>query len=229
MNVLMPQILKRFFRHLGFGFDLSFGFWHWDFQQGKTAGFTLLETVVALTVILAAVVGPVSLITRGLFSFSFSKNKVIAANLAQEGLEIMRLVRENNIMCDNLNGPAVWQWNRDPDGMPMHRLQAGVDMQSLMAIRTAPCVTIVTPKISISCSDPLLFESAIQSPNAGTYGYASGSGTIFSRCVEITSPPDNPDNDIPASDQMDIVATVTWNEHGNDRSMKLQERLYNWR
>lgn len=199
--------------------------------RGETTlygGFTLLETVIALTVILAAVVGPVSLITRGLFSFSFSKNKVIASHLAQEGLEIIRLVRENNIACDSLNGPAVWQWNRDPDGGPMHRLRVGVDVQSHTTISCGDAV-ITTPRLSISCSSPLLFETNPIVDNADTYGYKSGTPTIFSRCIEITSPPDNPDGDIPANDQMDVVSTVTWDEHGNSKSMRLQERLYNWR
>ena len=192
------------------------------------SGFTLLETVVALTVILTAVVGPVSLITRGLFSFSFSKNKIIAVNLAQEGLEIIRLIRENNVACDSLSGPAAWAWNRDPDGGLMRRLRAGVDMQSQRTISCGDAV-IAMPQLSISCSDPLLFEADPFTGNVGTYGYKSGVATIFSRCVEITSPPDNPDGDIPAADQMDVVATVTWDDHGNNRSMVLRERLYNWR
>ncbi len=198
----------------------------------RNQGFTLLETVVALTVILAAVVGPVALITRGLFSFSFSKNKVIAANLAQEGLETIRLIRENNIACDSLNGPVAWEWNRDPDGVLMRRLKVGVDIQSHTTI-SCGSATIVTPRLSISCSDPLLFETDPLVENTGTYGYKSGTPTIFSRCVEITSPPDEPDRGdtpvIPPADQMDVVATVTWNEHGNERMLKLQERLYNWR
>ena len=202
------------------------------------AGFTLLETVVALTVILAAVVGPVSLITRGLFSFSFSKNKVVAANLAQEGLEIIRLIRENNIACDALNGPAVWPWNQDPDGSPptqqnpdgtpMRRLKVSADMQSQTTI-SCGSATLSMSRLSLSCSSSLLFESDPFLPNFGTYGHTSGKPTIFSRCVEITSPPDDPDSDIPPSDQMDVASTVTWSDHGSDKSMKLRERLYNWR
>ncbi len=206
-------------------------------KERYEAGFTLLETVIALTVILAAVVGPVALITRGIFSFSFSKNKVIAVNLAQEGLEIIRLIRDNNIACDNLNGPAVWEWNRDADGGLMRRLNVGVDMQSRTTI-SCGSATITTPRLSVSCSSPLLFESDPQSPNVGTYGYQSGSATVFSRCVRITSPPDNPDCDEPrdnpdcttqAADQMDVASTVTWDDHGNSRSITLQERLYNWK
>ena len=192
------------------------------------SGFTLLETVVALAVILAAVTGPVSLITRGLFTFSFSKNKIIASNLAQEGLEIVRLVRENNVACDTVNGPAVWQWNRDPEGGMLTRARAGVDAASFTTIRCGSA-TIATPRLSVSCSGPLLYETDPLLENFGAYGYRSGIATIFSRCVDITSPPDSPDGDIPASAQMDVIATVKWNERGAERSVVLRERLYDWR
>ena len=191
-------------------------------------GFTLLETVVALTVITAAVVGPVSLITRGLYSFSFSKNKVIAANLAQEGIELIRLVRENNVACDAVNGPAVWQWNKDPDGGLIGHTTVGVDGESFIGIRCGDS-TIQTPRLSSSCSSPLRFETDQLLENYGTYGYRSGVETMFFRCVEIAVPPDSPDGDIPPSAQMDVISTVTWNERGTDRSVTLRERLYDWR
>lgn len=192
------------------------------------SGFTLLETVVALAVILAAVVGPVSLITRGLFTFSFSKNKVIASNLAQEGLEAVRLIRENNVACDIVNGNPNWQWNRDPDGGMLTRVRAGVDLQSFTTI-TCGSAVISTPRLSVSCSGPLLYESDPLLENFGTYGYRSGTATLFSRCVDISSPPDVPDNSIPASAQMDVISTVRWNERGTERSVTLRERLYDWR
>lgn len=187
-----------------------------------------METVVALSVILAAVVGPVSLITRGLFTFSFSKNKVIAANLAQEGLELVRLVRENNVACDVMNGPATWPWNRDPDGGALARSRVAVDAGSLTTI-SCGSAAILTPRLSVSCSGPLLFENDPLLENYGLYGYRSGVPTAFSRCVEITSPPDNPDPDIPASAQMDVISTVAWDERGTERSVSLRERLYDWR
>src|SRR3989344_271773 len=192
------------------------------------SGFTLLETVVALAVILAAVVGSVSLITRGLFTFSFSKNKVIASNLAQEGLEIVRLVRENNVACDTQNGPATWQWNRDPEGGILTRVRAGVDMESFTTISCGTAI-ISTPRLSVSCSGPLLYENDPLLDNYGMYGYRSGIQTAFSRCIDITSPPDAHDSDIPASAQMDVISTVTWNERGVERRVVLRERLYDWR
>lgn len=199
-------------------------------QQSKATGFTLIETVVALGVIVAAVVGPVALITRGLFVFSFPRNKVIAANLAQEGLEEIRLIRENNIACGDLDGTGVWPWTADPDGGIMGGTY-GVDMQtSFRTLAGAPgvCASIKSPRLLSSYSNPLRLDSA-----SGTYGYQDGTPTAFYRRVQVTLPlnPENPGGgmpSIPAEDLMDVVSTVTWSERGIGRSVSVSERFYNW-
>lgn len=194
-----------------------------------------METVVALAVILAAVVGPVSLITRGLFTFSFSKNKVIAANLAQEGVELVRLIRENNIACDAANGNAAHQWNRDPEGGAMPG-RIRLDATDITAAVRPQCGTaaITSPRVSVSsCSDSdfLLFDTDPLSPTYGRYGYRSGTPTIFRRCIEVVSPVREAERDpqVPASAQMDITSTVSWNERGMEKNVTLRERLYDWR
>lgn len=203
--------------------------WRFDaVYSEQRAGFTLLETVVALGVILAAVVGPVSLITRGLFNFSLSKDQVIAANLAQEGVELIRLIRENNLACDELNGSAQWQWNHDPRGGEMTRLRVGVDAGNVSDPVSCGSNTLFFPHLSSSCSGHLRFEPDAKLPRGGMYGYTGSIETIFSRCVDISRPPDSPTAGIPGVDQMDVVSTVTWDEHGNPRSLLLRERLYNW-
>lgn len=79
----------------------------------SASGFTLLETIVALTVIVAAMAGPITLATRGIFNAKFAKNKMVAANLAQEGLEIVRKFRDDNILArrawDFGIGAGDWQ------------------------------------------------------------------------------------------------------------------------
>ncbi len=204
--------------------------------QGLRKGFTLLETVVALTVIMAAVVGPVSLITRGLFDFSFAKNKVIANNLAEEGIELVHLIRENNIACDierQKDAQSAWPWNSDPrgpQGALMTQLHVGVDAGGFDTVLCGSA-SIAFPHMSTSCSGALLYEPGIGLSNSGLYGYSGSQDTIFSRCVDITSGPQvqDPTPGIPAADQMDVISTVSWSEHGTPRTVVLQERLYNWR
>lgn len=189
-------------------------------------GFTLLETIVALAVILAAAVGPVSLVTSGIGDFAFSKNKIIAINLAQEGVELARAIRDNNVICDTLNGPPNWPWNEDPQGGRFTNITAGISVDRTVTINCGgvPGAAVVMPILSLSCIDKLRFDTT-----EGIYGYTGPQETIFSRCVQIKTPPDGPELNIPASDQMDIISTVTWQERGRDRTMTIKERLFNWR
>jgi|SRR3989344_4144715 len=195
-------------------------------------GFTLLETIVALAVILAAAVGPVSLITSGIADFAPSKNKLTANNLAQEGIELVRAVRENNLVCDILNGPTAWPWNEDPEapdppsGNQFTNITVGISVDRTLNLTCggAPGISIVVPLLSASCASKLRFD-----PATGIYGYSGSQETFFSRCVQIKVPPDSPDGGIPAGDQMDVISTVEWTERSFTKSVTLRERLYNWK
>lgn len=198
-------------------------------HNSSQRGFTLIETLIALALILMALVGPVSLIVRGIYSFSSSKNKIIAVNLAQEGIELVRLIREDNVACDSINGAADWNWSRNPGpppagpGTPMN----GTFSVAINSFTDIHCPSgsqkISTPQLSASCANPLLFN-----PSTGMYSYSGGDPTTFFRCVEIKSPPDSPDTDIPADEQMDVISTITWTERGSARILPLRERLYHW-
>ncbi len=185
-------------------------------------GFTLLETMVALAVLTAAIVGPVSLITKGIFNFSFAKNKTVAAGLAQEGVELVLTVRDNNILCDALNGAPVWEWNRDPEGGLLSSTVREVSVNSVTTITCGPA-SIVTPRLPIFTGQKLKIDSS-----TGLYGY-SGADTEFIRKIEIKLPPDGPDAGIPPAEQMDIIVTVNWLERSISRNIVLRERIYNWK
>lgn len=59
-------------------------------------GFTLFETIVATGLILVGLVGALALITTSLFYVSNIQDRLIAANLAAEGIEMVRNIRDNN-------------------------------------------------------------------------------------------------------------------------------------
>lgn len=190
------------------------------------SGFTLLETVIALGVITAAVVGPVYLITRGIFSASFSKNKLIASNLAQEGIESVRAVRDNNIICSFL-GQSNWNWlkssngsgsllgaNQAADPTQTDSIQCGPD--------PGPKQTLVNPRISNDCAPVLKLNAE------GRYGYGGIQNTAFSRCLTIAQAAAAEGN-IPVSEILEITSTVSWSERGNPFSIVLKEKIYDWK
>jgi len=65
----------------------------------KIRGFTLVETLVAIAILLLAVVGPISLIGDALHKMYYAKDEIIAINLAQEGVEIARGTRDSNMLA----------------------------------------------------------------------------------------------------------------------------------
>ncbi len=82
-------------------------------------GFTLIEALVAL-VILTIALGPALILSSNLSATaSIVRNNLIAANLAQEGVEVVRALRDTNwfngVVFDNglANGIYRVEWDSD--------------------------------------------------------------------------------------------------------------------
>ena len=194
-----------------------------DDRTVLTRGFTLLETIVAFAVIFAALIGPVSLITRGLIDVTFAKNKLIALNLAQEGIEFVRLVRDNNVLCDYLDGGAVGSipWNRDSSGSGTISDNPQPRRADIYTLDALPCGTINSSRLSGGASAPL----RVDVDGFYQYGGVGGFTTPFRREITITMV----DVGGGVMDRMDVISEVTWDERGRTRTVTMKDALYNWR
>jgi len=63
-------------------------------KNSRSTGFTLIEALVAITVLVIGVLGPMSLLSRALADANAIKNEVIATQLAQEGTELLISARD---------------------------------------------------------------------------------------------------------------------------------------
>ena len=133
-------------------------------KDKKSSGFTLIEVLVAIAILLIAVVGPMSLVGGSLSQISTARDQVIAVNLAQEGIEVVRQKRDSNMLAKWNVGTGAWS-----DG-----LNAG------NYIVDAPTLTITS-----SASQPIY-----QDTTGWYHQYSStptsGTQTKFSRVVNIT-------------------------------------------
>jgi len=90
-------------------------------------GFTLLETLVAISILLIAVVAPMSIIGRSLPQSAYARDHAIAVNLAQEGIEAVRQKRDSNMLNDWNGTNTAWDsgivannyYAVDPRSVPM--------------------------------------------------------------------------------------------------------------
>jgi len=67
-----------------------------NFQQRDSRGFTLIETFVAITILMIAVLGPMSIIAKFYSDSNFAKNQIASSFLAQDGLETVENIINNN-------------------------------------------------------------------------------------------------------------------------------------
>src|SRR3989338_862551 len=70
-------------------------------------GFTLIETLVAISVLVIAIVVPLRVISQSLKSASFTRESITAAHLAQEGVELMNIAVASS--TSDLN--TYWDWD----------------------------------------------------------------------------------------------------------------------
>lgn len=60
-------------------------------------GFTLLETLMAIVILLVALTSIIGLAAQSLHNVPSLKQQTIATNLAHEGVELLRNIRDNNV------------------------------------------------------------------------------------------------------------------------------------
>ena len=71
----------------------------------RTRGFTIIETLIAIAVLMIAIAGPLAVASRGLLSAQISKDQMVASYLAEESMEMIKNTRDNNI---SLSGASAW-------------------------------------------------------------------------------------------------------------------------
>ena len=190
-----------------------------------------METVIAFAVLTAAILGPVTLVAFSLGQTQASQNKLIATNLGQEGIELIRAIRENNVIC-NL------AWNTNPNG----GTGMGEETNNYFTVdandrTTAVGCTFSTPQPTTIAACDATSAPPLNLDANGIYTHHPGPmPTPFRRCVTIcvpaTSAPCNGaiDPDVStANDQIEVLSKVFWTDHGLPKSIEFRERLYNWR
>lgn len=65
-------------------------------KTASSLGFTLMEVMFSVAILSLGIVASFSLIASSMASFSSATNKIIASNLAQDGIERTRNVRDTN-------------------------------------------------------------------------------------------------------------------------------------
>lgn len=169
-------------------------------------GFTLVETLVAISILLIAVVGPMSAISRSLIQMTIARDQMIAINLAQEGIEAVRQKRDSNVLEEITRTsppPVDWMKNLNTGG---YTIDTGFGAGPVLNGCGGACAPQPVPVDSV------------------TGLYRQGAGTVatpFSRVVTIRHLG-------PGSYQRQIISKVTWVRGGKTWGVEVSEVLFEW-
>jgi prepilin-type N-terminal cleavage/methylation domain-containing protein len=177
-------------------------------------GFTLVEAMVAISILALAITGPMLIAQKGIGSAVYAKDQITAFYLAQEAVEYIRNVRDTNRIKGNL-----WL-----DGLD-ECLETGsgerCTIDARFTIHTNPSAIVPCP--GGAC--PVISFYNNDSTGEGFYGYDSSSGwapTAFKRTVSI-------DNRASGKEAL-ISVNISWNTNlfAPMRSFNVKEYIFNY-
>lgn len=157
----------------------------------KQSGFTLIEALVALVFLSVSLIPVSYAVSSSMRSAKDIGNNLIAANLAQEGIEVIRAVRDTNWFqgktfdADLGDGDYEVEWNSKTPLSPFASRYLYLDAN-------------------------------------GRYSYEAGSATQtpFRRRLSVQKV---------SSVELLITSEVTWSEREQERSINIEEHLFDWR
>lgn len=66
-------------------------------HHNARSGFTLVETLVAIAILMIAVAGPLTVANQALTAALGARDTMIASYLAEEGMESIKNIKDNNV------------------------------------------------------------------------------------------------------------------------------------
>jgi type II secretory pathway pseudopilin PulG len=163
--------------------------------------FTIIETLVAITIFTLGVVFLAASIWQSYSMASQTTERFMAIYLAQEGLEIVKNLRSENYLSPDY--PQTRSWN------------AGLDIGDYEADYKSTSLT--------SCGTPCNFDNLrfLNLESSGFYSYSNGTSTPFKRKISISYPEEN---------KMEVTVKVYWQKKGAGEieEFSITEHLYNW-
>ena len=176
----------------------------------KNKAFTLIETLIAITLTTVVITAVTGLILSTLMANTRNMRTLQATFLAQEGLEAVRFMRDSNWLQNYSWDSASFLWGQD-----FH-------------------VDATNPELTLYLVPELCSTDSGQGPcfSLSTFeedGVVTLEDTAeFGRSLTFTALPDETDPSQMQDDKMQVMCTVTWDERGNERSVSLSTYLSNW-
>jgi len=175
-------------------------------------GFTLIESLVAISILMIAIASPMMIAQKGLSDAIISENEMTASFLAQDGVETVKNIRDNTA----LTGTIGQDWLSELSDCTGAGVYCNID-------------TIISPVKIYPSTDPKVNPMKTVRDANGNFLYFSlgilnppyvEQNSIFSRYINIVKST-NPD-------EAEVNVKVSWNEPSGPQSITISDFIYNY-
>jgi type II secretory pathway pseudopilin PulG len=175
----------------------------------SSSGFTIVEAMIAAVVISVGLIGVLTLCTMSMKLGRISLNRVIAANLAQEGIEVIRSMRDDIWLSGDLE-----PWD-DPPFNVTGGWDDGIVFWNTLSDNWEWDITSsgywAGARFYLDAQGRYIQYGSLPS---------SGAATNFWRTIEIY-------DDLPNARR--VIVKVKWDEGNKFYEIKVEDWLYSWK
>lgn len=180
-----------------------------------TKGYSLVEVLVAVAILMLAIVGPLTIAAKSIQSTQYARQQVTAFFLAQEGITAVRVIRNDAALAyltPSSPTPNPWTWMGgnmtncfDPWGCNIDFSSATPINNVVSCVSSANCLLYMN---TTGARKPLYKTSA-----------SGGTASPYTRTIKLSQ----------AGDEVSIESKVEWpsNLLGGTQSVILQSSVFN--
>ena len=193
--------------------------------RSTSAGFTLIETLVAITILTLAVVGPLFAAHRAVIAAQISRSQLVASYLAQEGVEYVRSMRDSIYLAASPGADAstvAWTtFLTSNNPLSVTQCRASQGNPNVWCAFDPTLSSGLQPCSGGSCT-PLYLSSS------GVYVQSStGAPTPYTRSIQVLDIPGTADGASPYPDKR-LVSKVSWAYQGKTYTVTVTDHLTPW-
>jgi prepilin-type N-terminal cleavage/methylation domain-containing protein len=189
-------------------------------MKNSRKAFTLVETLVAITVLTLAVAGPLVVANRAILAARTARDQLTASYLAQEGVEYARFMRDYEFLqAFHAGGASV-------SATAWSNFISGSDSGSMTRCRSSTCTLDPTLSMGTGAGHALspcsggsctaLFQLA-----SGVYSQSGGAGAVQTQFVRTLQLVDS-------GSGANAVSKVSWTYHGVPYTVTVSDHLNAW-
>ncbi|MCF7865387.1 MAG: prepilin-type N-terminal cleavage/methylation domain-containing protein [Candidatus Pacebacteria bacterium] len=203
-------------------------------HKGRQRGFTILETLVAISILVLALTAPLAIVAQALRSSYYARDQVTAYYLAQEAIEFLRNKRDNAGLQSS-DTSDTWTDLFNAEGSPIINSAGSTNLKAYLVRGTSG---YYLKQCSSTCPEVSYDSSASTGILYGSD--TAGISSIFTREIIISEPVRATLNDgtqkevdgvnPPNLRELVISVHVSWKMQNGSQSdgITIKEHLTNW-